>query len=580
MRQIFFLVLLFPMITLAQHTYIEPNSDLSRLADRLEIMGKSNVHAAVNQFSSRALFSDVIKQYDSLSFVDQYLAAKLVRTYPEFWDMIPHDQENDREFIDSTNTFYEAKATSDNQLEEVIAPRKPVLKYFYANRNHFAQIKAKGFLLKINPVLFFGVGRDVNQGNYVFENRRGITLSGHINEKIYFYTDILESQAAFPSYVKNFINRFRSLPGNGLYKRYDSVILGDNAGYDFLNARAYINARITKGIGVEFGNGKHFIGNGNRSLLLSDFSNNYLYLKANTNIWKIHYQNIWAELIPLSPLDNPSGTVIARKYSATHYLSFKHRGLELGIFESVIFERDGRYDLQYLNPVILYRLVEYNLDSSDNVLVGANGKFNFMNRFQLYGQLLLDEFKLDELFIERNGWWANKYGIQAGAKYINAFGVDQLDLQIEYNRVRPFTYGHRSQANYTHMNQALAHPLGANFEEVNFSISYYVNPKLSLSSTNYFIRQGLDSDSIYYGENILRPSGDRISQRGHFFLQGEASSRLLSVNKISYEFFPNYFLDLNLTYRSQSSAVDRLDFDNVLFSGMIRINFWEPSMHF
>jgi hypothetical protein len=57
-------------------------------------------------------------------------------------------------------------------------------------------------------------------------------------------------------------------------------------------------------------------------------------------------------------------------------------------------------------------------------------------------------------------------GLQLGAKYINALGIKNLDLQLEYNRVRPFTYSHRdSVANYTHYNQPMAHPLGANFSE-------------------------------------------------------------------------------------------------------------------
>ena len=30
-----------------------------------------------------------------------------------------------------------------------------------------------------------------------------------------------------------------------------------------------------------------------------------------------------------------------------------------------------------------------------------------------------------------NGWWGNKYGLQLGAKYIDAFSIKNLDLQLE-----------------------------------------------------------------------------------------------------------------------------------------------------
>ena len=76
---------------------------------------------------------------------------------------------------------------------------------------------------------------------------------------------------------------------------------------------------------------------------------------------------------------------------------------------------------------------------------------------------MLDEFTAKEMFAN-NGYWANKYGIQLGGKYFDAFGVRNLDLQAELNMVRPYTYSHYdSTSNYTHYNQPLAHPLGADF---------------------------------------------------------------------------------------------------------------------
>ena len=37
---------------------------------------------------------------------------------------------------------------------------------------------------------------------------------------------------------------------------------------------------------------------------------------------------------------------------------------------------------------------------------------------------MLDEFLIAEIKAN-NGWWANKWGIQLGAKYVDAFSIKQ-----------------------------------------------------------------------------------------------------------------------------------------------------------
>jgi len=278
MKYFIALFLLIPLLISGQYIHIPLHSDIHDFATRLEIQGKSDLHSAIGEFSSRSVFNETLDTFQSLSSTQQYIAAKLIRTYPEFWGNIPQNDGVQTEYIDTTNTFYTAKESIESPILEIIEPKQPLLRYFYENRNYFAQVKAKGFLLKVNPIVYFGGGRDLAQQKITFENRRGIALSGQINDKVYFYSDILESQAVFPSYVKNYIDKFNAVPGNGFFKRYNSSVIESLRGYDFLNATAYINVNVSKNIGLEFGNNNQFLGNGRRSLLLSDFTNNYLYL--------------------------------------------------------------------------------------------------------------------------------------------------------------------------------------------------------------------------------------------------------------------------------------------------------------
>ena len=74
-------------------------------------------------------------------------------------------------------------------------------------------------------------------------------------------------------------------------------------------------------------------------------------------------------------------------------------------------------------------------------MLGINSSLDLHHSISLYGQILIDEFVRKEHLLIRVGG-GNKFGGQLGIKYINAFGIRRLDLQAEYNSVRPYTYSH------------------------------------------------------------------------------------------------------------------------------------------
>ena len=152
------------------------------------------------------------------------------------------------------------------------------------------------------------------------------------------------------------------------------------------------------------------------------------------------------------------------------------------------------------------------------------------------------------------GWWANKYGIQLGAKYIDAFNISNLDLQVEMNRVRPFTYSHDdSISNYTHYNQPLAHPLGANFQEVIGIARYQPAPKWLVEAKAIYYYQGKDTGSTSYGSNIFLP--DELPYRtmdyGFYVGSGVKTKVFYSSLLLSYELRQNLFIEANGIYRKQ-----------------------------
>ncbi|MCB0704452.1 MAG: hypothetical protein KDC34_04045 [Saprospiraceae bacterium] len=553
------LILLPFLPVFSQGTLLSPGHPAHDIINRLYIKGLStgDLHAEIKPYWRQDLITEMQGlDTQALTKGDRWDLSYLQADNHSYLTHLPADTTS------NASGSQIVWITGDDQAEgnpKYYGFKKPLLKYFYSNPAYLFEVNRPAFFFNVNPILDARVGKDTGSEDLIFNNGRGLELQGGIDNKIFFYTNILETQSYFPSYVAERVQANKSIPGAGLYKfPTRSRIFGTESAYDYLVSEGYIGFNVTKHVGVQLGHGRNFIGNGYRSLLLSDFGSNYFFLKLNWRVWKLHFQNIFAELALQSGLDDNGDRLVPKKYMAAHYLSFKPtRNLSFGFFESVVFARNNQFELQYLNPVILYRTVEQFLGSPDNVVIGLNASWNILNGIQLYSQLLLDEFKFDQLILEGNKWWGNKYGVQAGFKYIDAFGVDHLDLQAEINFVRPYTYSHRdSSASYSHYNQPLAHPNGANFKEYLFRFQYRPFPKWSIHGRIIMNQFGEDEENANWGSNILTPSSqDRQVDDGSVIGQGIRGESLLAGLELRYHIWHNMSLELEYLYRNKTSAL-------------------------
>ncbi|PCH69346.1 MAG: hypothetical protein COC01_01685 [Bacteroidetes bacterium] len=464
--------------------------------------------------------------------------------------------------------------------------KKPILKHFYKYKKDFYAISKKEFELYVNPVLYLtrGTEKTISGTNVTYINTRGLEVKGLIGKKIGFYSFLAENQMQLPSYVSDKVNMEYGLPGEGYYKWFKDKYRS----YDFFTAYGYFTFNATKHVNIQFGHGKNFIGDGYRSLVLSDYSNNYLFLKSNTKVWKLNYQTLLAELVSdhIPPSLLAGDVLLDKKYLAIHHLSYNlTKNINFGVFESVVFGRNDttkaqHFELNYLNPLIFYRSIEQAIGSPDNVIMGTNLKINFLKTASVYTQFVLDDFNFSE-FKNNRGYWGNKFGLQLGAKYFDIAGIDNLDALLEYNRVRPYTYTHvNDDANHTHYNQPLAHPLGANFKEIIAGIKYNPFPKLTASSKVFIITQGLDMDSTNYGANIYLSNNDpTIPANNTSFLQGLKTDILLMDMTLTYEWKPNIYLDLKVIRRVYENALQPTETSNHIYLGF-RMNVSERKFEF
>lgn len=463
--------------------------------------------------------------------------------------------------------------------------RRPLLKYLYRSPAFLYEYTSDALSFKINPMLDATVGMQrlaTGENSLLYTNMRGAQVRGNIARRIHFYSEILETQALQPLYLQDFIEQNQAVPQAGFFKPFQSRFTPNqpNGGVDYLLASGYVSFKIAKIVNVQFGNGRNFWGDGIRSLFLSDFSTNYNFLKISTHYKFLHYQNLFAELVADH---TPRANIrVPRKFFAAHLLSFNlRRNLNLTLFESVMYGARNGLELSYLNPIIFYRAAEQQLGSPDNAIVGASLKYNFLHHFSVYGQIIFDEFVFNELFVRRAGWWGNKYGIQLGLKYVDAFTIPQLSLQAEWNRVRPYTYTFiDSTANFTHYNQPIAHPLGANFNEIILSATYTGIPRLHLQSQCFLIQQGIDSTNSNWGSNLRLSYTTRPYEDGHTTGQGVQQNVLFWHTQARYALRHNLHIGAQYTFRRSTSDLPSRNHTAHLLALSLRYHFTPTGSQF
>ncbi|MBX2827740.1 MAG: gliding motility protein RemB [Flavobacteriaceae bacterium] len=394
---------------------------------------------------------------------------------------------------------------------------------------HMVTIKGKDFWITLDPGVDLQAGKDTDSDIDTYNNTRLVYTQGGLGKKLNFFAVVYESQGRFADYFNRFAEARAPdggnpgiIPGRGIAKRFRTD------SYDYPIATGHLSYSPSKHFNLQLGHGKNFIGDGYRSLFLSDNASPYPFFKLNTTFWKLKYTNTWMSLRDVRSEVTADGS-FRTKFMANHYLSYNvTKRLNIGLFESVIWENDNDrgFDFNYLNPVIFYRAIEFSTGSrGGNAIIGLSAKYKFTNRFNMYSQLIIDEFSSSDIF-GGEGSYKNKVGYQLGGKYYDAFGLQGLLLQAEYNRVRPYTYSHNSVIlNYGHNNQSMAHTLGANFSEF-IGIARYQNGRVFGDAKFIVAKRGFEfntpEDSFFYGGNIYGTEDDRPADNGNELAQGNA----------------------------------------------------------
>ncbi len=414
----------------------------------------------------------------------------------------------------------------------------------------------------VNPIINSQAFFNASTSSLFSNNRIGLSLNSSYKDKLYFRSDLFFSQAGLPEFQQNFTDSFGIIPHYG-------KVLSNSDAYRFFLFNGELTYKPTESVYFHIGNGKHFFGNGYRSLFLSDNSSAYPYFKTTVDIWRIKYVWMIAGLKDFEVYNSKQNFVIYNKAAFIHYFSLNiTKRINFNFFEAIIsnpYDHNRNktgYEAAYFNPVIFYRPVEFYAGTSDNSLMGVGVNLRLFNALHLYSQFILDDLIISTLS-DGSGWWGNKFGIQAGLKAYNFLNIEGLFFRGELNVVRPYTYSHGitisddavANINYGNMHQNLAHPSGANFAEAISVISY--NKGRFMSTAKVILsKRGTDTDSISYGSDIYKDYNLRPDNNGITFLQGEITDFAYVDFNVSYLINPNYNLrfELGLYHRKEKNS--------------------------
>ncbi len=482
--------------------------------------------------------------------LSQQLNHTLQRDYS--WDIDNHY--NNKDSAPANHTL--VKPYRINDLNEIKDSSDFFPRLLFNKKNDSAHAKKNESQFAIFPLLVSEAGYQLtSKSRFTNDLGVGVNLSANYKNKLALNFKFLACRQVFNGYMDSVVRETHVIPGIGFaYRDNDDSVL---TRYSYQYYSGYISYSPNKIFNFQLGRDKHFWGDGYRSLFLSDIASPYPFFKITTNIWKLNYVNLFTIM---KDATNPSGMVKDRlnKYATFHYLGWNiTKRINVGLFESIVWQgsdstRHRGYDINYLNPVIFFRPTEYSLGSSDNAFIGFSFKIKIFKKQQLYGQLLLDEFLLKEV-LAQNGWWANKQAFQLGFKSFDLFKVRHLNFQTEFNFVRPYTYAHGSvQQNYAHLNQPLAHPLGANFMESASFINYRYK-RLFIEAKGVYAIYGADSAGTDYGKNIFISYTNRASDYNNSTTQG------LKTTLITASLRAAYIIDPSMNFKIELGLIDRIE---------------------
>lgn len=281
------------------------------------------------------------------------------------------------------------------------------------------------------------------------------------------------------------------------------------------------------------------------SLLIADQAPPFPYLGLQAQVKGINFTYLHADLLNDSThiRSLPLGIRNRSKYLALQRVDipFLKEKVRLGYTIMVVYG-DRQRELAYLTPLNFFWLTQHTLEDRDNTLMALDGRFALLPRTVIYGTLLLDELRFEEL---GKHWWANKHGLQGGVQHSLTLFTLPVNLILEFTAVRPWVYTHKSlTTNFTHNAFCLGFPYGGNAQLFWLHADTYCNRRLRLQLDYKQLHQGVDLNGRFYGGDVRSSYEWRDPRYEHAtrWLMGPQRTSHIFRLQGSYEIFNEMFV--------------------------------------
>ncbi|WDF68979.1 gliding motility protein RemB [Sphingobacterium oryzagri] len=422
-------------------------------------------------------------------------------------------------------------------------------------QEHLIQVKKEDhtFFADFMPDFIIGKQTGTNSKT-LWTNTRGAQVGLSIKDKFSFYLSFYENQARFPTHIDTAAMAIGGLPGQGFSKNVEQ------SQFDWMNATANLTYAFSSAFNLTLAYDKVHIGDGYRSVLLSESPYNYTHAKFSGNVGRFQYNSIWATMLDRKNF-NATNTGIPEidrqgdgaKFAAFQYVDYLiDEKAAIGLFHSLIWPKSNDPGADKVNGGL-----------------GLNGKYQPWSNVLFYGQVYADD--LSKFSFNRNA--DRRVAYQLGGRAFDVFAVNNLNVTLEYNQAAPYTYQHRNnRINYTVNGEPLAHPAGANFREILGMLTYTWN-RWNVYGQSMFSRYGVDPDGdSNYGRDLFKET----STTNQFLIgQGQTTNLFYNELRLAYVLNPTYNLrfELGMINRRQHNLVTTERINANMFTIGLRSSF-------
>lgn len=415
-------------------------------------------------------------------------------------------------------------------------------------QKYLFELKGEDYYLKISPAIDFSYGRDLNDTvkRTLFQNTRGLHVEGNLFKNFAFSTSLYENQGRYTNYETAYYSSLGEMYPNSdtSYLTQNAVIPGGGRtkafkgdGFDYAYAIGYFVYRPIKSLRITAGNNAQFIGDGHRSLLLSDNSYSAPYMRFDWNIHPkfnfVYYRARHMNLLRRPATGSVESYYEAKGYSVNYFTYKPTETLNISLFESGMWNRGDSVSSHSANP-LYYNPVPFLsgliLKGKNEVvsLLGLNIGYQLAKNHRLYGQFALNDYN------------AKKIAFQLGYRGYNFFNLNDFMVQVEYNNVAKGTYeANNRRLNYAHYNLPLAHVKGNGFQEFILRSNYEIKRVYAELSLVYYLTKNYSAQSllpvhrtlIYSSNSIFYQNfelGYRFNRKMNLCLFGSWTYRVVS----------------------------------------------------